>query len=75
MVPRDFKTKPIKCRDGTLVYPFSIPARDDQVKKLKTESFDVLVIGGGCVGAGGAWGVVCGWVGVFMGRGGAVVAG
>lgn len=53
VVPRDFKTKPIKCRDGTLVFPFSIPGRDAQLKKLKAESFDVLVIGGGCVGAGG----------------------
>lgn len=53
MVPRDFKTKPIKCRDGTLVYPFSIPGRDAQLQRLKKEGFDVLVIGGGCVGAGG----------------------
>ena len=55
VVPRDFKTKPIKCRDGTLVYPFSIPGRDAQLRRLKAEQFDVLVIGGGCVGAGGGW--------------------
>lgn len=46
-------TRPIKCRDGTLVYPFSIPPRDKQLDRLKQETFDVLIIGGGCVGAGG----------------------
>jgi hypothetical protein len=52
--PGGIRTRPIKCRDGTLVYPWSIPPRDQMIKKLKTETFDVLVIGGGCVGAGGA---------------------
>lgn len=29
------------------------PTREDQIKALKEEVFDVLVIGGGCVGSGG----------------------
>ena len=70
MVPRDFKTKPIPCRDGTLVYPFSIPSREAQLKRLKNESFDVLVIGGGCVGAGGALPCICVCVCVCVGGGG-----
>lgn len=45
-------TRPIPCRDGTLVFPFSLPPRDALVKRLEKEVFDVLVIGGGCVGAG-----------------------
>ncbi|GAB5036550.1 glycerol-3-phosphate mitochondrial [Nannochloropsis oceanica] len=48
----DMRTTPIKCRDGTLVYPYSLPTRDDQLGRLKKESYDVLVIGGGCVGSG-----------------------
>lgn len=30
----------------------SCPTRTSQLKRLKQETFDVLVIGGGCVGAG-----------------------
>ena len=48
----DIRTTPIKCRDGTLVYPYSLPTRDQQLVRLKKEAFDVLVIGGGCVGSG-----------------------
>ena len=48
----DMRTTPIKCRDGTLVYPYSLPTRDAQLNRLKKEKFDVLVIGGGCVGSG-----------------------
>jgi len=44
--------RPIPCRDGTVVFPFSFPSRDANVKRLEKEHFDVLVIGGGCVGAG-----------------------
>lgn len=29
------------------------PTRQEQIKALKEELFDVLVIGGGCVGSGG----------------------
>lgn len=45
-------TRAIPCRDGTLVFPFSLPLRDTQIKKMQTETYDLLVIGGGCVGAG-----------------------
>jgi glycerol-3-phosphate dehydrogenase len=45
-------TRPIPCRDGTLVFPFSTPSRSGLMKKLETDFYDVLVIGGGCVGAG-----------------------
>lgn len=48
----DMRTTPIKCRDGTLVYPYSLPTRDAQLDRLKKETYDVLVIGGGCVGSG-----------------------
>lgn len=40
-------------RDGTEVKPYVAPTREDQIKALKEEVFDVLVIGGGCVGSGG----------------------
>lgn len=29
-----------------------LPPRDEQIKSLQTESFDVLIIGGGATGAG-----------------------
>ena len=32
--------------------PWSSPSRDEETSALQTEQFDVLVIGGGCVGAG-----------------------
>lgn len=41
-----------RCRDGTMVIPWSAPSREEHVERLRTEEFDVLVIGGGCVGAG-----------------------
>jgi glycine/D-amino acid oxidase-like deaminating enzyme len=44
--------RPIPCRDGTLVFPFSFPSREANLRRLEKEHFDVLVIGGGCVGAG-----------------------
>jgi len=50
---KEIRTRPIKCRDDTLVYPYSVPTREKQLKRLQNETFDVLVIGGGCVGAGG----------------------
>lgn len=40
-------------RDGTEVKPYVAPTREGQIKALKEEVFDVLVIGGGCVGSGG----------------------
>jgi len=48
-------TAPIRCNDGTTIIPWSAPSRDSQINRLKTEIFDVVVIGGGCVGAGCAW--------------------
>ena len=45
-------TKPIECRDGTKVFPWSAPSREQQIESLREEVFDVLVIGGGCVGSG-----------------------
>ena len=45
-------TKPIKCRDGTSVYPWSAPSRESHIKSLREDKFDVIVIGGGCVGNG-----------------------
>ena len=47
--------KPIKCDDGTSVIPWQAASRSTQLKRLETENFDVVVIGGGCVGAGVAW--------------------
>eukprot|EP00924_Labyrinthula_sp_SR-Ha-C_P008939 maker-scaffold_2-snap-gene-7.18-mRNA-1 protein AED:0.04 eAED:0.05 QI:0/0/0.5/1/1/1/2/88/643 len=44
--------KPIKCRDGTKVFPWSAPTRTQNIEALKTRKFDLLVIGGGCVGNG-----------------------
>ena len=43
---------PIKCRDGTTVVPYVPPSREEQIKRLKDQAFDVLVVGGGCVGSG-----------------------
>jgi hypothetical protein len=43
---------PIKCEDGTTVIPWTSPTRAEQLERLRTEEFDLLVIGGGCVGAG-----------------------
>lgn len=48
-------TAPIRCNDGTTVIPWSAPTRESQIDRLKGEIFDVVVIGGGCVGAGCAW--------------------
>ena len=47
--------KPITCLDGTVVMPYSAPPRKENVRRLKEEQFDVLVVGGGSVGAGVAW--------------------
>ena len=49
-----FSTTPIECVDGTQVLPWSCPSREQQIERLRNESFDVLVIGGGCAGAGAA---------------------
>ena len=46
---------PIRCSDGTTVTPFSLPSRAEQLARLQSEVFDVVVVGGGCVGAGCAW--------------------
>jgi len=46
------KTRAIRCRDGTLIFPWSAPSRESQIDNLKTKEFDILVIGGGCVGNG-----------------------
>ena len=45
-------TRPIPCKDGTLVFPFALPPREFHLNKMKDEVYDLLVIGGGCVGAG-----------------------
>ncbi len=42
----------IKCEDGSSVLPWLPPTREEQKKRLKTEVFDVLVIGGGATGSG-----------------------
>ncbi len=41
-----------RCVDGTTVVPWSCPHREEEIHSLLTEEFDVLVVGGGCVGAG-----------------------
>jgi glycerol-3-phosphate dehydrogenase len=46
---------PIKCEDGTTVLPWDPPTREAQLARLEGEEFDLVVIGGGCVGAGVAW--------------------
>ena len=42
----------IKCEDGSSVLPWLPPTRDEQKKRLKSEVFDILVIGGGATGSG-----------------------
>lgn len=49
------KPFPIRCEDGTYVIPWAAPSREEQLRRLKEETFDMVVIGGGCVGAGVAW--------------------
>ncbi len=51
-VPGARQSLPIACRDGTMVFPWMAPTREEQVARLKSETFDVVVIGGGCVGSG-----------------------
>jgi len=53
---RDDKSSlvPIRCADGTKVIPYQPPSRDEQIERLKNEEYDVLIIGGGCVGTGTA---------------------
>lgn len=46
------KLVPINCADGTRVIPYQAPSRQEQIQRLKTEAFDVLVIGGGATGSG-----------------------
>uniref|UniRef100_M4C1M0 Glycerol-3-phosphate dehydrogenase n=1 Tax=Hyaloperonospora arabidopsidis (strain Emoy2) TaxID=559515 RepID=M4C1M0_HYAAE len=43
---------PIKCEDGTTIVPYETPSRAEQLKRLQTEQFDVLIIGGGATGSG-----------------------
>jgi hypothetical protein len=42
----------IQCEDGKSISPWLPPSRNDQKQRLKTESFDILVIGGGATGSG-----------------------
>ena len=42
----------IDCEDGSTVLPYEVPSRSTQVSRLRSEPFDVLVIGGGATGAG-----------------------
>jgi glycerol-3-phosphate dehydrogenase len=42
----------LKCEDGTSILPWLPPSRNEQKQRLKTESFDILVIGGGATGSG-----------------------
>eukprot|EP00518_Triparma_eleuthera_P020377 CAMPEP_0197559176 /NCGR_PEP_ID=MMETSP1320-20131121/20706_1 /TAXON_ID=91990 /ORGANISM="Bolidomonas sp., Strain RCC2347" /LENGTH=624 /DNA_ID=CAMNT_0043120577 /DNA_START=65 /DNA_END=1936 /DNA_ORIENTATION=- len=51
-VSNDEVVSPIKCVDGTTVVPYRVPSRKKQINRLKKETFDVLVIGGGSVGSG-----------------------
>jgi glycerol-3-phosphate dehydrogenase len=44
----------IKCVDGSYIIPYTVPSRNKQIERLKNEKFDVLIIGGGAVGAGTA---------------------
>jgi glycerol-3-phosphate dehydrogenase len=53
--PRKYDLQPVRCEDGTLVLPYAAPTRAENLKRLRTETFDVVVVGGGCVGAGVAW--------------------
>eukprot|EP01064_Diplonema_japonicum_P017699 TRINITY_DN2598_c0_g1_i2.p1 TRINITY_DN2598_c0_g1~~TRINITY_DN2598_c0_g1_i2.p1 ORF type:complete len:663 (+),score=91.23 TRINITY_DN2598_c0_g1_i2:52-2040(+) len=43
---------PIQCEDGSMIELWSPPPREEQMKRLEEETFDVLVIGGGATGAG-----------------------
>eukprot|EP01059_Diplonema_ambulator_P003967 TRINITY_DN13677_c0_g1_i1.p1 TRINITY_DN13677_c0_g1~~TRINITY_DN13677_c0_g1_i1.p1 ORF type:complete len:713 (+),score=189.11 TRINITY_DN13677_c0_g1_i1:284-2140(+) len=43
---------PIECEDGSMIELWSPPSRAAQMKMLKNEEFDVLIIGGGATGAG-----------------------
>jgi glycerol-3-phosphate dehydrogenase len=43
---------PITCDDGSVITPYEVPARKEQLDRLKREQFDVLVIGGGATGSG-----------------------
>lgn len=53
---KGFVVQPLPCEDGSMVQPWQAPTRASQIDRLeKEEEFDVLVIGGGCVGAGTAW--------------------
>jgi glycerol-3-phosphate dehydrogenase len=45
----------IKCDDGSTVLPWSAPPRSAHLQRLRSEEFDIVVVGGGCVGAGVAW--------------------
>ncbi|GMH99362.1 hypothetical protein TrVE_jg13345 [Triparma verrucosa] len=49
---RESTISPIRCVDGTTVVPYRTPSREEQIKRLKSETFDVLVIGGGSAGSG-----------------------
>ncbi len=55
--------QPIPCVDGTTVLPFVFPSRSEQIERLKKgtkeQPFDLLVIGGGCVGSGVAMDAAC----------------
>lgn len=42
----------IACQDGSTIIPYQVPTRETQLKKLQTEDYDVLVIGGGATGSG-----------------------
>ncbi len=55
--------EPIPCVDGTTILPFVFPSRSEQIESLKKgikeQPFDLLVIGGGCVGTGVAFDAAC----------------
>ena len=46
------KAEPVMCEDGHLIRLWVPPTRQEQLSRLKTEEFDVLVIGGGATGSG-----------------------
>lgn len=43
---------PITCEDGSVITPYEVPTRAEQLRRLRSEQFDVLVVGGGATGAG-----------------------